>query len=412
MLEHWFSDIYGYFHLYYDKDRPETYFWVCLLTPLSILPAGTKLTTASQVIFPVFMSFVGLPTPLYFVHFVTPGDFPIAYLCFFACFTLLAIATRIRAPSIPSPLQERGYKRLIWISIAVVIATFAYGMTQDFHLVSFSQLYESRYSEDVNGAFVQRIAVMYVFSFGAFFLLLALMFRRFLLVALIMSAYVLCYGMVYEKTALLAPLWLIYAYVSVKLFVKESTAKFYFVLGAPFYAGAIWYLISPGTASPGFNLIQFAYMGTVLFRLYAVTANASGLYYVFFQNHPHTFWSHITGFNFFMRYPYGDHTVAIEMQRAYELGNYNASFLATDAIEAFGYQALPIVGLFVAAAFIFLNTASRGFGVRALALLMVMPAIAVANIPFATTLLTDGIGFLGLYMAWMPRAWLPRSETI
>src|SRR5262249_16376561 len=159
------SDIYGYFHLYYDKGRPETYFWVCILTPLSVLPAGTKLKNASQIIFPVFMSFVGLPTPLYFVHFVAPSDFPFPYFYFFLTFTLIATATRIWLPPIPSPIGEQGYKRLIWLTIIAVILTFAYGMTQDFHLVGFSQLYESRYSEDVNGAFVQRIAVMYVFSF-------------------------------------------------------------------------------------------------------------------------------------------------------------------------------------------------------------------------------------------------------
>ncbi len=412
MLEHWLSDIYGYFQMYYDKGRPETYFWICILTPITILPAGTKLTNASQIIFSVFMAFVGLPTPLYFVHFVAPAAFPIAYFYFLVCFTLLAIATRIQLPPIPSPFGERGYKRLMWITVAIMIATFVYGMTQDFHLVSFAQLYETRYSEEVNGALVQRVATMYVFSFGSLFLALALMFRRFLYIAAIMVGYVLCYGMIYQKTALLAPLWLIYAYVCARFFVRDSTAKFYLALGAPFYLGVIWYLISPSTASAGANLIQYEYMGTVLFRLYAVTANASGLYYTFFQNHPHTFWSHITGVNFFLRYPYGDHTVAVEMQRAYELGNYNASFLATDAIEAYGYEALPIVALFVAATFIFLNTASRGFSTRALAVLMVMPAFAVVNIPFATTLLTEGIAFLGLYMAWMPRAWLARSHNM
>lgn len=411
MLEHWLSNVYGYFHLYYDADRSETYSWICFLTPLALLPAGTRLQSASQFILPVFMSFVGLPAPLYFVHFVAPSVLPYAYSYFFVCYLMLAVSTRLRFPPIPSPLGERGYKRLIWITLVFMATVCAYGMTQDFHLVSFAQLYENRYSEDANGVLVQRVAVLYVSSFGGFFFALALMFRKRLLAIVVLGVYVICYGLLYEKTALLAPLWLVYIYAVMKFFSRESTLKFYLALAAPFYLGAVWYVLSPDTTLNE-NPIQFVYMGTVLFRLYAIAANAPGLYHLFFQSHPHTYWSHITGINYFLRYPYGDHTIAVEMQRAFSLGNYNASFLASDAIEAYGYQAIPLAALAVGLTFMLLNTASLGFKPITLAVIMMMPSILISNIPFATSLLTSGILFLALFMAWMPKSWIERTGKI
>jgi hypothetical protein len=137
-----------------------------------------------------------------------------------------------------------------------------------------------------------------------------------------------------------------------------------------------------------------------------------GFYYEFFKHHPHTYWSHVSVADLFVHYPYGHDTIAFVLQDYYTLGNYNASFLATDAIAAYGYQALPFVGLVVGLVFAVLNTAGRGFGVTARATLMVMPSLALQNIPLATTLLTYGIGFLVLYMAWMPRSWLARAKNI
>jgi hypothetical protein len=70
------------------------------------------------------------------------------------------------------------------------------------------------------------------------------------------------------------------------------------------------------------------------------------------------------------------------------------------------------VGLAVGLIFILFNTAGRGFGTTSRAVLTVMPALALQNIPLATTLLTNGIALLILYMAWMPRTWLARTRDI
>ncbi len=259
--------------------------------------------------------------------------------------------------------------------------------------------------------FVQRVAVAYAFAFGGFFFALALMFDRPILATVAILSYIICYGLIIYKAAALAPLWIMYIFLFFKYVNRDSAIRFYLALMAPFYAGFMVYIFSADTANIGDNPIQFVILLFTVFRQYGVTAHAPALYQEFFRTHPHTYWSHISGIDYFVHYPYADDTIAIQLEKTYALGNYNSGFLASDAIEAYGYQALPVVGLVVGLFFAVLNTAARGFGPRFLVLLMVMPALYFDERPLATSLLTGGIGFLILYLAWMPRSWLARSQS-
>lgn len=412
MLEHWLSNTYPYFLMAYDKWRADTYYWICVLTPISALPAGARLKSASHFILPIFMTFVCLPTPLFLVHFVPETIFWRFYGCLFLSYSILAVSTRLSFTAIPSPFTERGYVNLLLATLLFFAIVFAVGGARNFHLVDFARLYEVRYSDEASGAFVQRVAVLYVFCFGGLFFSLCLMFRQKTLAVLTMLAYVVCYGLLQYKAAILAPLWFAYIYVLVKHFNRDSAARYYLALTLPFYIGVIVYSLFPDEANAGGNLLVFGFLGLVVFRLYAVTAHATGLYYAFFQDHAHTYWSHITGINFFAHYPYGDHTIAIEMERYYALGNYNSSFIATEGIAAYGYQALPVVSLVVGVIFVVLNTAARGIGPQVMALMMIMPGLLINERPLGTSLLTGGLIFLVLYLAWMPRNWLGRSQNI
>jgi len=407
MLEHFFAPTYSNFHISYAADRSATYYWICILTPLSLLPAGDRLSTASQFVLSIFMTYVGLAAPLYFVPFVSDREYPFVYVCLFLCFLLLAIASRITLPPFRTPIAEKGYKRALLATIAILATAFGYGMTQNFHLVDFSKIYDLRDSEQQNADIVLRFVSIYIFSLGGLFLALSLAFKKRLYAFLAIATYILCYGLIYEKAAALAPLWLIYIYFTVKLFSRDSTMRFYTALAAPFFLSTLVFLATSTqeTRSP---ILQFA-MGLAAFRQYAVPALAPALYHQFFQTHPHTYWSHISGINYFLHYPYGSHTVAVEMDRHFQLGPYNASFIASDAIEAYGYQALPFVALVVGAFFVVLNTCGRGIGILTMSLLVVLPSIAITNIPFSTIMLTNGVFFLMLFMAWMPQSWRDRT---
>ena len=413
ILAVYLSGPYAYFHMTFDHARLGTYVWLCILTPLTILPAGLRLESASQFIFPIFMTFVGLSSPIFLVQFVTANVFWYFYFCLFISYLMMACATRVAFRPIPSPLTEKKYVALLIATLLVFVAIFAVGMTQNFHIVSFSRLYDVRTSEEqASSPLIQRFAVMYIFSFGGFFIGLCMMYRKVALAVLFLGAYIICYGLVQFKTALLAPLWIIYLYLNFRYFNKDSTIKYYIALTFPFWVGVAVYLLFPSARGMSFgslsgtrDLALWGYMNLVLFRQYAVTADALGLYYNFFQNHTYTFWSQITGIDFFLHYPYGD-TIAIQMQNQYGLGNYNASFLATEGVASYGYQAIPLASAAVAVLFMVLNTAARGIPPRILVLMMVMPCLMLNERPLGTSLLTGGILFLIFYLAWLPRHWI------
>lgn len=412
ILAVYLSGPYAYFRMTFDNTRLGTYVWICILTPLTILPAGLRLETASQFIFPIFMTFVGMSSPIFLVQFVTADIFWYFYFCLFISYLMLGISTRIVFRPIPSPFSEKKYVALLTITLLAFVAVFAAGMVQNFHIVSFSQLYDIRTSDEQSASpLIQRFAVMYIFSFGGFFFGLCMLYRKVALSLLFLAGYVICYGLVQFKTALLAPLWIIYLYLNFRYFNKNSTIKFYIALTFPFWVGVAIYLLFPtarGTLRSLTGVRDIAlwgYMNLVLFRQYAVTADALGLYYNFFQSHTFTFWSQITGVDFFLHYPYGD-TIAIEMQNRYGLGNYNASFLATEGVASYGYQAIPLASAVVATLFMLLNTAARGIPPRILVVMMVMPCLMLNERPLGTSLLTGGILFLLFYLAWLPRQWI------
>lgn len=413
VLANYLSDRYGYFHMGYDHSRWETYFWVCILTPITALPSGTRLKSASQFLYPIFMTFIGLPTPIFLVSYVVPAIFWYFYGSLLFSYFLLALSTRIYFRPIPTPVGERGYVLLLAAILIFFAVVFVYGMTQNFHVVSFAKLYDVRYSDEASAPFIKRAANMYIFSFGGFFVSLALLFRKRVLALLFLAAYVICYGLVQYKTAALAPFWIVYMFLIFRYFNENSAIRFYLALTAPFWIALLLYFLFPsGRTLTGGNLPVFAYINLVMFRQYGVSPNALGLYYTFFKTHPVTYWSQISGINFFLHYPYGDHTVAIEMQREYGLGNYNASFLSTEAMESYGYQALPLASGALGFFFILLNTAARGIPPRMLALIMVMPCLMIDERPLGTSILTGGILFLVFYLAWMPRSWLPTSPAL
>jgi hypothetical protein len=121
--------------------------------------------------------------------------------------------------------------------------------------------------------------------------------------------------------------------------------------------------------------------------------------------HPHTYWSHVTGINWFVHYPYGAQQISEVLDNQYGLGNFNASFLATDSIAAYGYQVIPLVTLALALVYLFLNGAGRNINRSVLAMMMVMPALMFNERAFATSLLTGAILFFIFYLAWMPESW-------
>lgn len=406
VLENFLSVTFGYMHISYNPERGAIYFWVCVITPLAILPAGTRLQTASQFMFPVLIALIMSITPLFLVGEVKGWTFWAMYGCIFASMAMLALASRLEFKGLVHPVSEKQYKLRAWILAIFFIMTLAGGATQNFHFVSFAEIYSIRGSDAYSElGFIIRVVCMYVFSLGGLFVGLGLLRKSKMLVSVAMFGFIFCYGVSQYKSAIMAPAWLIYIYLAGRYFCKDSTLKYYFALTLPFFAGALLLVLFPDARSFKANFIVFAYLTYVNFRFYGTSNEAVGLYHDFFTHHQVTHWSHITGVDFFLHYPYGSRQIAEVLENQYKIGNFNASFLATDTVAAYGYEVMPLVTLAMALFYVLMNSVSRGIDKRAILVMMIMPALMFNERAFATSLLTGGIIFFMFYLSWIPKSW-------
>jgi hypothetical protein len=144
----------------------------------------------------------------------------------------------------------------------------------------------------------------------------------------------------------------------------------------------------------------------VLFRALAVPGLATAQYAGFFQDHVHTFGSHISGLSSLLSYPY-------PRSLDYQLGEYyygsanvglNASTWAGDGIAGFGTPGILLAS--VACGFIFwlLDSAAEGLDVRLSVLALAYGVVNFSNVPLFTNLVTGGIALMIVVFALWPRA--------
>lgn len=405
MLQNLLSTRFGYTGISYTDERFNTYFWVCILTPLAVLPAGTRLNTPAQFMFPILAALIMMITPLFLIADLQPPTFWSVYTCLLISLLTLSTASHWEFKNLISPLSESAYPKYILALAGFFIVLFIFGARQNFQFVSFFDIYKIREGQDYASDFIIRVTSMYVFSLGGLLAGVALLRRRYWLSALALFGFILWYAVSQFKSAILGPPWLLYMYFGTRYFVKESTLRFYIVLTFPFFVGVLLRLVFPDVSGFQDNFLVFSYLAFVSFRFYATSNAAMSIYYNFFQTHPTTHWSHITGINWFVHYPYGEQQISQVLNDQFGFGNLNASFLATDSIAAYGFQVIPLVTLGLALTYALLNSAGRNISRPILAMMMVMPALMFNERAFTTSVLTGGIVFFFFYLGWMPNSW-------
>jgi hypothetical protein len=411
MLQSLLSTRFGYAGISYATDRFDTYFWVCLLTPLAVLPAGTRLRTPAQFMFPPLAALIMLTTPIFLVANVSTEAFWSLYICIMIAMTMLALATRLEFKKFIPPLSVPTYRRWIWGLIAFFVVFLLLGARENFRFVGLLDIYAARDSSEYASDFTIRVVHMYVFSFGGLLAGIAFLKKRYLLFAIALLGFIFCFAVTQLKSAILGPGWLLYVLLSVRYFAKGSTWRFYLALTFPFFVGIALRLLFPEVQGFADNWPVFGYFAFISFRFYGVSNEALGMYYSFFSTHPHTYWSHINGINWFVHYPYGSQQISEVMNGEYGTGNFNAGFMASDAIGAYSFEAIPLVTLLMVLVYMIMNSAGRRIERSVLAMMMVMPALMFNERAFSTSLLTGGIIFLFFYLAWFPEEWRQASDA-
>src|SRR3954462_840523 len=169
--------------------------------------------------------------------------------------------------------------------------------------------------------------------------------RKLWAIPAIAAGYVFLFGIGGARSTALAIIYLPLA--ALLLSRSASRIAFYFVGGLTL-ALSLGY-VSQALLPPQMHL---AYTAIVHFRFFTVPPLTLPQYYTFFQSHPVTHLSHVTGFNWLIEYPY-------DLDIPYTIGAYfyggpvglNSGFWAGDGITAFGIWGIPIMS--VICAFVF-----------------------------------------------------------
>ncbi len=384
----------------YDPTRAGIYRAIIFLTPLAILPLGTKLRAAGQFIAGTMAIIIFIPIPIVFVPFPSLREFWSVYWTLWIGYFLVCLLSSLDIDLRVSYFSEDRYSRLLRVLYVSIGLALLYVLASNrVELVSLSNAHAARHGVTVSG--LQGYLIPgYFSSFGGLLVAVAIRFRRFGLLFLALLGFLICYVTIEERTAAIMPLWLAYVYCTQRFFYRNSAIRFLLCVMAPFLI-----LVAGATIIGTSHRHSFFYYVFTLatYRIYSIPANAFNVYYNYFQFNPHTYWSHINVVSKFVQNPYGGQSLPHLMNLSYHLGSYNASFLETDGLAAAGLPAVPWVCGAFGVILLFLNSCMRRLDIGVLALVTAGSSMALIDTGIGPGLLTNGLVLLALVLSVAPR---------
>ena len=216
--------------------------------------------------------------------------------------------------------------------------------------------------------------------------------------AIVLLLILLLYPITLTKLTLFTPCWLVFLLLVSRL--AEARTSVILSLLLPMLLGVAWMLVSQ-SGSISSPLMQ-QYVGIVNARMIAMPSVALEVYNNFFSTHPLTHFCQINVLKPFVNCPYSQ-PLSVVMNSAYTFGNFNASLFATEGIASVGLALAPLSVLVCGLVIGLSNRLSSGLPPRFVLLSGgVLPHIFL-NVPFSTTLLSDGAAVLFLLWYITPR---------
>jgi hypothetical protein len=387
------------FHIFYDPARLGTVVAVvAAFAPLSILFAFGRFS------FGYFVAFY-----LYSMIF--------SYL-WINCFSTLeydhrlggisaavsAIVFLVPALFIRSPIRQRFVLsnkilgRLLMVILLFAAATVAVAAGYNFRLVGIEDIYNFREGLKFPGFISYSLGItsnaLLPFAFACF-----IARKNYWLAGAVLLLLLLYYPITLSKLALFTPVWLV-AMALLARFVEARTAVILSLL-LPLLAGVLLVLNKSAEVTAAIT-DSVRYFYTVNFRIIAVPAAAMDVYSDFFSRHDLTHFCQISVLKWFVSCAYQDQ-MSIVMERAYKLGNFNASLFATEGIASMGLWLAPIAvfgcGLVIALG----NRLSAGLPPGFVLISGAVFPQVLLNVPLSVALLTHGAAILFLLWYVTPR---------
>ncbi len=383
----------------FDPGRSGIYTAIAFLTPLAILPMGVRLRSAGQFIVGSLTVLLFIPIPIVFVPMPTTSEYWTIYSLLWVGYFILCSLCSLSVTTRTAQFTDAGYRRLLTMVFVIVGLLMVYvAATNRVQLVWLEGTHAAQADVTVKGL-EGYVLPAYICSFGGLIIAAGVAYRRYFLIPLAIAGFLICYATIEERTGAIMPFWIAFVFFSQKYLFRDSVARYLLCVMAPYLvlAAIAIFLGSVDRQSVFYTVFMLAN-----YRAYAVPAIAFNVYYNFFNFGPHTFWTHITLVSKFMPSPY-DQTLSLVMENAYNMGNYNASFLETDGIAAAGISMLPWVCALFGAALVVINSCTRRMSVKMLALLMAGPSIVFMDVGLGPGLLTNGVALLCVILLLAPR---------
>jgi len=398
----WLYPTFGYYG--FDNADPSKksllIVWILSIIPVFWMPI--RLTRPSQLIYWVLYLVVYVPSMFVPLYAGLESDSDVLRVMFTLFVGLIILGSsylcpllRIRYAGLPRPIFKAVFGSFALGLIAWVLIVFR-GHLQ---FVSFWDVYDLRSAaNDVMEGSLVNYAVMWLTGVvGPVCMAAGLCSRRpaVLLTGILIE--LLVYSATGAKAALFSTIIVLVFYVLLRSKEDLFGVKFTWCCGLLLLALFL-------ARSVDNDLVTWA-LAIVLMRTFGNSGLMTTWYSDFFQRNPMTHYSHVTGVNWVIPYPY-QNPLGIEVGSYYSGDptlDANAHFWATDGLAAWGLSGIVLVSLLCACVFLLLDSVSHKHDIRLTSLLVSFAAVNLGNVSVFTTLLSGGLGLLMLTLVALPQ---------
>ena len=296
-------------------------------------------------------------------------------------------------------ISARGFDRLLTVILSLAVAAIVAGAFYNFRIVGVTNIYDFRDTLESPRIVSYAIGIvsgaLLPFAFAGFIARKAYWQAGVALLLLL-----LIYPISLSKLALFAPFWLVGVLLLCKVFEIKTTVVM--SLLAPVLIGLILHVLFVRQTNLYFSIVNF--------RMVAIPSNSLDVYNDFFSRHEFTYFCQISLLKKVMECPYQEPLWTL-MERAYNLGNLNASLFATEGVASVGPLLAPLAtfgcGLIIALG----NRLSAGLPPRFVLLSCAVLLPILLNVPLSIVMVTHGAGILFLLWYITPRAIFDQEAT-
>jgi hypothetical protein len=405
MYIHWLSPVFGYYGFEFN---PPSAAYLLLAWVLSLLPSlwmPIDLSRASQLAYWILYFTVLIPSmfvPVY-AGISSPPEVAGLMLTLFAGFSIVGIAHRLPLLNIQSAGLGRSR---FWIGFGILAGFLALWVMVTFRknlqLLSFLNIYDVRFAaETVMEGTRLNYALMWLSGAVNPFLMGWGLYQKktwmFIVGAL---GQLLVYSSLGTKGSIISVLFIPALYLILRGNLRLFGLKITWSIVALFVLLCVLGVTEGKEPGP----LMWVALFVVFMRTFGINGLLTAQYYDFFQSNPQTYYSHVTGVNWFLHYPYSN-PMGIEVGSFYSADptlDSTAHFWAMDGLAALGLIGVLLISVFCVLVFWILDSVARRHDPRLTALVISYAAYNLANISIFTSILSGGLGLLILILYLLP----------